>query len=92
MSNNKNDVIFIGKKPLMTYVNSAIIQLSSYPQVILKARGSTMGLAIDVSQVIMRKTSIFEIGDIKVSSEQLVSSDGKTRSVSSIEIPIKRIS
>ena len=92
MSNDKNDVIFIGKKPLMIYVNSAIIQLSSNPQITLKARGSTMGLAIDVSQVIMRKTNIFELGDIKVSSEQLASSDGRTRNVSSIEIPIKRIS
>ncbi|QUC65519.1 DNA-binding protein [Nitrosopumilus sp. K4] len=92
MSNDTNDVIFIGKKPLMTYVNSAIIQLSSIPEITLKARGYTMGLAIDVSQVILRKTKIFEIGTIKVSSEQLVSADGRKRDVSTIEIPIKRIS
>ncbi|MDC4229380.1 MAG: DNA-binding protein, partial [Nitrosopumilus sp.] len=33
MSNNSRDTIFIGKKPLMTYVTAAIIQLATQPAV-----------------------------------------------------------
>jgi len=36
MSNNSRDIIFIGKKPLMTYVTAAIIQLATQPVLQLK--------------------------------------------------------
>ena len=90
MLNNTKDTIFIGKKPLMTYVTSAIIQLSVMPSITLKARGLSIGLAVDVAQIIQRKTNAFEIGNIKIDSESLESTDGKKRNVSTIEIPIKR--
>ena len=90
MLNNTTDVIFIGKKPLMTYVTSAIIQLSAIPSITLKARGLSIGLAVDVAQVIKRKTTAFEIGKVTIDSESLESTDGKIRNVSTIEIPVKR--
>ena len=88
---NTKDTIFIGKKPLMTYVTSSILQLSQIPSITVKARGRSIGLAVDVVQVIQRKTKIFEIGKIKIGSESLPSQDGNQRNVSTIEIPIKRI-
>ena len=91
MISKEKDTIFIGKKPLMTYVTSAILLLSEIPSITIKARGKSIGFAVDVVQVIQRKTKIFEVGKIKIDSESLESQDGKTRSVSSIEIPIKRI-
>ena len=90
MLNNTKDIIFIGKKPLMTYVTSAIIQLSAIPSITLKARGLSIGLAVDVAQVIKRKTTAFEIGKVTIDSESLESTDGKIRNVSTIEIPVKR--
>ncbi|HUT05507.1 MAG TPA: DNA-binding protein [Nitrosopumilaceae archaeon] len=90
MLEHVNDTIFIGKKPLMTYVTSAIIQLSALPAVTIKARGLSIGPAVDVAQILLRKTNVFEIGEIKISSESLESSDGKNRNVSCIEIPVKR--
>jgi len=90
MLNNPSDTVFIGKKPIMSYVTSAIIQLSSLPTITLKARGSSIGLAVDVSQVLLRKTKIFAIGQIKIDSEAMESTDGKMRNVSTIEIPIVR--
>ncbi len=91
MTNNTSDTIFIGKKPIMTYVTSAIIQLSALPSITIKARGLSIGLAVDVTQVILRKTTAFKVGNIKISSESLESSDGKKRNVSTIEIPVSRI-
>ena len=90
MTENPHDTIFIGKKPLMSYVTSAILQLSSLPSITLKARGLSIGTAVDVSQIILRKTNIFEIGTIQIGSESLESSDGRKRDVSTIEIPVRR--
>ena len=91
MSNNSNDTIFIGKKPLMTYVTSTIVQLATKPNVTIKARGLTTAIAIDVAQVVLKKTKpAFTIDNVAISSESLVSSDGRNRDVSTIEISIKR--
>lgn len=75
----------------MTYVTSALVQLSGLPSIIIKARGHSIGLAVDVSQIILQKTNSFKIGQVKISSEALESSDGRTRNVSTIEIPVSRI-
>lgn len=90
MLDSSHNTVFIGKKPLMTYVTSAIIQLSSLPSITIKARGLSIGRAVDVSQIIMQRTNTFEIGKIKINSESLESTDGKTRNVSTIEIPVLR--
>jgi len=91
MLSNTTETIFIGKKPLMTYVTSAIIQLSTIPIVTIKARGQSIGPAVDVVQIVLQRTKpAYSVGDVKIGSESLVSSDGKNRNVSTIEIPIKR--
>jgi len=86
------DTVYIGKKPLMAYVTSALIQLANVPSVTIKARGMSIGRAVDVSQIISRKTENagYAIGTIKLDSEALESQDGRTRNVSTIEIQIKR--
>jgi len=56
MSNEIRDTIFIGKKPLMTYVTTAIIQLATMPVISIKARGFSIGSAVDVVQIVLRKT------------------------------------
>ena len=86
------DTIYIGKKPLMAYVTSTLIQLSNIPCVTIKARGMSIGRAVDVSQIISRKTENagYTIGTIKIGSEALESQDGRTRNVSTIEIEVKR--
>ena len=86
------DTVYIGKKPLMAYVTSTLIQLANVPSVTIKARGMSIGRAVDVSQIISRKTENagYSIGAIKLDSEALESQDGRTRNVSTIEIQIKR--
>ena len=86
------DTIFIGKKPLMAYVTSTLIQLANLPSVNIKARGLSIGRAVDVAQIISRKTENagYSVGNIKIGSETLESKDGKQRNVSTIEIEVKR--
>ena len=91
-SSGPRDTIYIGKKPLMAYVTSTLIQLTNVPSVTIKARGMSIGRAVDVSQIISRKTESagYTIGNIKLGSESLESQDGRTRNVSTIEIEVKR--
>ncbi len=86
------DIIYIGKKPLMAYVTSTLIQLANLPSVRIKARGMSIGRAVDVTQIISRKTENagYMIGEIILGSEALESQDGKMRNVSTIEIEVKR--
>ena len=91
-SSGPRDTIYIGKKPLMAYVTSTLIQLANIPSVTIKARGMSIGRAVDVSQIISRKTENagYTIGNIKLGTEALESQDGRTRNVSTIEIEVKR--
>ena len=86
------ETIYIGKKPLMAYVTSTLIQLANQPKISIKARGLSIGRAVDVAQIIARKTENagYSIGDIKIGSELLPSQDGRSRNVSTIDIEIKR--
>ena len=82
----------VGVKPLVTYVNSTLTQLSTLPTVTIKARGQRITQAVDVSQFIMKRMhSIgYRISDVRISSDALESRDGKTRNVSTIEIDISK--
>jgi archaea-specific DNA-binding protein len=99
MSSNKanteikaNNEIFIGKKPLMTYVTATLVQLANEPIVIIKARGKSITRAVDVAQIIVKRmdTLGYKIGPVKIGSELVQSQDGKSRNVSTIEVYISR--
>ena len=91
-TNEVRDTVFIGKKPLKAYVTSTLIQLANVPIVKVKARGMSIGRAVDVAQIISRKTENagYSIGAILIGSETLESKDGRPRNVSTIEIQVKR--
>ena len=86
------DTVYIGKKPLMAYVTSTLIQLANAPSVSIKARGMSIGRAVDVAQILSRKTENagYSIGKIQIGSESLESQDGRLRNVSTIDIEVKR--
>ena len=86
-----NDV-FIGKKPLMTYVTATLVQLANEPTVIIKARGKSITRAVDVAQIIVKRMDRlgYKVGAVNIGSERVKSDDGRTRNVSTIEISISR--
>ena len=86
------DSIYICKKPLMAYVTSTLIQLANQPTVTIKARGLSIGRAVDVSQIILKRmeNAGYTIGDVRIGSETLQAEDGRTRNVSTIEIEVKK--
>jgi len=79
------DVIFIGKKPIMSYAMVALMQLSN-GDITIKARGRTISSAVDVAEVVCRRF----LGDnasktVSIGTEIL---GEPARNVSTIEIKI----
>ncbi|MFN2434228.1 MAG: DNA-binding protein [Nitrososphaeraceae archaeon] len=87
-----NNEILIGKKPLMTYVTATLVQLANEPTVLVKARGRSITLAVDVAQIIVKRMDNmgYKIGHVKIGSQVIQSEDGKERNVSTIEVQISR--
>ena len=93
-SQETHNTIFIGLKPIMSYVTATLTQLAALPIVTIVARGKRITQAIDVSQMIVKRMNEvgYEISDVRISSDSLVSKDGQKRNVSKIEIDIKNSS
>ena len=91
-STEDRNVIFIGTKPIMSYVSATLTQLSTRPSITIKARGKRITQAVDVSQMIVKRmdTVGYVISDVRISSDSLISQDGKQRNVSNMEIDITK--
>ncbi|WP_101476924.1 AlbA family DNA/RNA-binding protein [Candidatus Nitrosotalea bavarica] len=86
------NIIFIGKKPLLTYLNATLTLLANEPTVTIKARGRSIITAVDVSQMIVKRMSAmgYKVSGVRIFSERLESKDGKERNVSTIEIDVSK--
>ncbi len=86
------NIVFIGKKPILTYLNATLTLLANEPVVTIKARGRSMVTAVDVSQMIVKRMSAmgYKVSGVRIFSERLESNDGKERNVSTIEVDVSR--
>jgi DNA-binding protein len=83
------DVVYIGKKPVMSYVLAAVTQFNTgnSNKVVLKARGRAISKAVDVSEIVRNKfIQGLNLDDIKTGTEEVKREDGSVSNVSSIEI------
>ena len=89
-----HNTIFVGTKPIMSCVTATLTQLAALSTVTIVARGKRITQAIDVSQMIVKRMNEvgYEISDVRISSDLLISKDGQKRPVSKIEIDIKNSS
>ena len=88
----EHNVIYIGTKPIMSYVAATLTQLSTLPMITIKARGKRITQAVDVSQMIIKRMNTvgYVISDVRISSDSLLSQDGKKRNVSTLELDITK--
>ena len=91
-SSHVRNVIYVGLKPIMTYVTATLTQLSSQPTVTIKARGKRITQAVDVSQMIVKRMDFvgYNVSDVRIASDSLKSQDGRMRNVSTIEIDVSK--
>jgi DNA-binding protein len=81
--------IYIGKKPVMSYAMSALIQLTHSGEIVLRARGLSISRAVDVAEIVTKRlgNGAYDIRDIKIDTEKLGTGD-EIRSVSTIDIVV----
>ena len=82
-------VVFVGNKPVSSYVLAAVTQFSSgSKKVVLKARGRAISRAVDAAELVRRFLGEkVKYGNITIGSER-VGEPGKERQVSTIEIEL----
>jgi DNA-binding protein len=90
MTEQKSDdnVIFVGAKAPMNYVIAILTEFKKNREVIIKARGRTIGKAVEAAEIVRKKflTSV-EVIEIKIDTEHII--DNKTQrpmDIPSIEI------
>jgi DNA-binding protein len=84
----ESNVVFIGKKPAMSYVLACVTQFNDGKnEVILKARGRAISHAVDVAEIVKNKfVTNAEIKNVAIGTEEVESEQGEKLNVSSIEI------
>ena len=86
------DTIFVGKKPVMTYVTALMMHFTGGSNTLtVKARGRAISTAVDVVEVARRR---FFAGKLAVKNivigTEVIGEDGDTRNVSTIEITVEK--
>ena len=86
------NVVYIGSKPIMNYCIAVITSLHEKGgSVAVKARGRAISTAVDVVEVTRsRFLKDLTVEDIEIGTEELASTDGRMRNVSTITIVLKK--
>ena len=87
------NVIFIGKKPLMSYVLAVITQFNNNGTdgVILKARGRSISTAVDTAEIVRNRfMKNAKIKEITISTESVTNEEGRDSNISSIAISLTK--
>jgi len=88
----KDNVVFIGKKPSMSYVLAVVTQFGAgHKEVYIKARGKAISKAVDVAEIVKNKfVQDAKVEDIKTGTEELEGENKEKINVSTIELLLKK--
>ncbi len=89
----KEDVVYIGRKPVMSYVLAAVTQfnMGNSQKVVLKARGRAISKAVVVSEIVRNKfIHELKIDDIQIGTEEVRREDGTASTLTSVEISMSK--
>ncbi len=90
MQGEKKTVIVGKSKPLLNYVTACITMFNSgAEQVVLRARGEAINMAVEVAQVLKKRfMSDVEICNIQIDGENVISRDGRQLNLPVLEIEL----
>lgn len=90
MAENNDNTVFIGGKPVMSYVLAVVTQFNNQsPEVKIKARGRAISKAVDVAEIVKNRfVKGSAITGIDIGTERLTGENGEVN-VSTIEIIVK---
>jgi DNA-binding protein Alba len=84
-----DNVVFVGKKPAMSYVLAVITQFSEgAKEVHIKARGRSISRAVDVVEVVRNRFVNNVKHSIDISTEKILADNNQMLNVSTIDIKL----
>lgn len=95
----EDNVVLVGKKPLMNYVLSVNTMASQgNNEIILKARGKAISRAVDIEEMSLRRFLIgWKVSEVKFGTEEITmtekserSPDGKTWVTTALATPMQK--
>jgi len=91
----KSGIVFIGRKPAMSYVLAVITSLSATnaKDITLKARGQAITTAVDVAEITRNRfIKDLKVSKISIGTEEMPPREGENRArmVSTMEITLKK--
>jgi DNA-binding protein len=89
---SESNIVYIGRKPVMTYVLVLIERLNNVKSgnILIKARGRAISTAVDTVEVAKRLLGeVFEIS-VDIGTEELTQLEGGVRNVSAMEINLTK--
>jgi DNA-binding protein len=86
------NVVFIGRKPVMSYVLACLTYLNSGSnKIVVKARGRAIPRAVDTVEVLRRSFAKgLQLEGISLSTEEVAREEGQKSRVSAIEISVTK--
>lgn len=87
-----DNVIFVGKKPAMSYVLAVITQFTNGAnEVHLKARGRTISRAVDVAEIVKNRfLADVKVRNIEIGTEEREVEEGNKINVSTMDIVLAK--
>ncbi|MEM5871903.1 MAG: DNA-binding protein Alba [Candidatus Aenigmatarchaeota archaeon] len=87
----EDNVIFVGKKPTMSYVLAVITQFSEgAKEVHIKARGRSISRAVDVAEVVRNRFISNVKHSIEIGTEKIQGENNQELNVSTIDIKLTK--
>jgi len=87
----KDNMVFVGKKPTMSYVLAVITQFSGgMEEVHVKARGRSISRAVDVAEVVKNRFVQDLNKAVEIGTEEITDENNNKLNVSTIDILLKK--
>ncbi len=86
------NMIYVGKKPTMSYVLACVTQFNNgFKEIHIKARGKAISKAVDVAEITKNRfANDAKIKDITIGTDEIKSENGDTVNVSTIDIVLAK--
>lgn len=88
----RDNVVFVGKKPSMSYVLAVVTQFGGgQDEIHIKARGRAISKAVDVAEIVKNRfVQEAKLKDIQIGTEEITDENKQKINVSTIELTLKK--
>lgn len=87
----QENLVRVGKKPIMNYVVACVTLFNSgADEIVLRARGQSINNAVDIVERLKKFQKNLLVRNISIGSEDVTRPDGTKASISTIEIALRK--